>query len=229
MVDAVVRAMSCCCVVGDQTDAHQISYHGENPKFEEGRFGHSLALPPSDSGAFMTRPSPGRLGDSEPLSSRTGSAPNTARSMTPEERQKEKERLQDMVKEFAKAAVQSQQCQWVLLAAGAPHAAAYSLDKALRHFSVRSDDGEAATIEMASIAEVSKDVRGTPFAELQRLPPPHALSGETLDRRFVCVHHVVDGRLEHLGLLLPNPFERERFYTCMKILRWAIDSRRDRS
>lgn len=45
MVDAVIRALSCCCIVDGQTDSHQISCSGEQPAFEEGVFGHPLELP----------------------------------------------------------------------------------------------------------------------------------------------------------------------------------------
>lgn len=246
MVDMAVRALSCCCVVGDQTDAHQLSYSGENPGLDEGSLGRPLHLPSSDAG-HLGRPTPGKLGGglsaADPgagaggllMSARTDrSAPSTARSLSPEEQQKEKERLQDMVKEFAKAAVQGQPCQWLSGTAGAPKAATYSFDKALRNFSVCPEDSPPFTLEMAKISEILKDVRTTPFADLQSLPPPHALAGAELERRFACVQHEGSGgggasRPEFLGLLMPNPYERERFYTCMKILRWAMESRRERS
>jgi len=231
MVDMAVRALSCCCVVGDQTDAHQLSYAGENPGLDEGSFGRPLHLPSSDAGQ-LARPSPGKLGlaDAGLMSSRTDrSALSTARSLSPEEQQKEKERLQDMVKEFAKAAVQGQSCQWLPGTSGAPKAATYSFDKALRNFSVCPEESPPFTLEMAKISEITKDVRATPFADLQSLPPPHALAGAELERRFVCVQYEGAERAEYLGLLMPNPYERERFYTCMKILRWAMESRRERS
>jgi len=151
--------------------------------------------------------------------------------MSPEERQREREILQDMVKEFAKAVVQGQQCQLLPHTAGAPRVAMYSFDKALRTFSVRSEDSLPVSFEMTRIREVLKDVRETPFSALTDLPRPHALAGDELERRFVCLLYEdasASNQLEYLGLLLPNPYERERFYTCMKILRWAMDSRRER-
>lgn len=245
METAVRQALSCCCLVGDQTDAHQISYPGD-PKLEEGRNIGPLLLPNSGPGN-LGKASPGNLGlgPIEPVRSRqgasfgaipnssrsVGSAPSSARSsLTPEERQKEKERLQDMVKEFAKCVVQGQQCQWLPNAMGAPRPATYSFDKALKVFSLVPDDSPPVSFDMMKIQEVTKDLRETPFAELLQLPTPHALAGDELERRFVCVQHEENGGgPRHLGLLMPNPYERERFYTCMKILRWAMDSRRERS
>jgi len=141
-----------------------------------------------------------------------------------------------MVKEFAKAVVQGQQCQWLPAMAGAPRQATYAFDKALQNFTVCPDDSPIVSFEMMKIQEVLKDVRDTPFADLLKLPPPHALAGDELSRRFVCVQYgggaAADNgggdQVQYLGLLMANPYERERFYTCMKILRWAMDSRLSR-
>jgi len=255
-MEAYVRnALSCCCIVGDQTDAHQVTY-ASDPTLEERGNGSPLFLPPSAAGQ-LGRTAPGGLGglgapgggssggygDSArtprpggPHGSRSlsaGGGPSSARSSSsPAERQKEKERLQDMVKEFAKAVVQGQQCQWLSSAAGAPRPATYSFDKGLSTFSLRAEDSPSLTFEMAKILEVLKDVKDTPFSDLLQLKPPHVLAGDELARRFVCVlHEDISGpdSRNYLGLLMPNPYERERFYTCMKILRWALDSRRERS
>jgi len=225
----VLRALACCCSGGD-TDAHQFTtFPGVNPTLDE-HPARPLQLPSNSTGQYG-RASPGRLDPLEPelLSSRTsGSAPMTARSLTSEERQKEKERLQDMVKEFAKAAVQGQACEMLLGTSGSLRPATYSFDKVLQHFIVNAEGSPPLVVEMARVIDIVKDVQGTDFEEMPRLPPPHALAVEELERRFVCVHH--DGRDKHefVGLLLPNPHERERFFTCMKILRWAMESRRAR-
>lgn len=228
MVDMAVRAMSCCCIGADQTDAHQLTtFPGGNPNQDE-LASRPLQLPSSSAGQFGRPPSRLDPLESAMLSSRTsGSAPLTARSLN-SERQKEKERLQDMVKEFAKAAVQGQLCQWLPGTTGTPRAATYSFDKALRNFHVIPEGSQPLTLEMTRITDILKEVRGTPFSEMPRLPPPHALAGEEIDRRFVCVQYQGSDQTEFLGLLLPNPHERERFFTCMKILRWAMESRRER-
>merc|ERR1712217_613221 len=111
-------------------------------------------------------------------------------------------------------------------AGGAPCAATYSFDKALRHFSLVPTDSPPITFEMMHIEDLIKDFRQTPFADVMQLPA----AVEDVERRFICVQHDQNQSGEkHLGLLMPNPHERERYYTCMKILRWAMDSRREKS
>merc|ERR1719272_2731545 len=99
--------------------------------------------------------------------SQVGSAPNTARSLSPEERQGEKERLQDMVKEFAKAVVEGQPCQWLdPSGVGGPRPATYSIDKALCRFTLQVEADRDLCIEMKDIQEVVKQRATTPFAGL---------------------------------------------------------------
>merc|ERR1740138_1316984 len=176
-------AFSCCCVASDQTDAHQLTYPTD-PQLDEG-FGGNAALGLFAEEGGSGGPNGGRR--TSPGSTPTNGISRSVLSL--EEKQKEKERLQDMVKEFAKSVVQGQQCQLLPSTAGAPHTAMYSFDKSLRNFSVRPDNAPAITFSMANIHEVVKDVRDTPFSDLLRLPRPHALSADELERRFVCVQH----------------------------------------
>jgi hypothetical protein len=225
MLDAQVRQFFSCCFADDHADAHQISY-ASDPKLEEGN-GGPLRMPPSSGHFKLPVAGAAGLGGNNMVDSARshGSAPSTARSLTPEERQKEKERLQDMVKEFAKAVVQGQQCQWLdPTGIGGPKPATYFFDKGLSTFSLRLEDRPPISFHMVSIQEVMKDHINTPFASLRL----HRDSADH-ERRFACLQYEDGGELNHLGILLPNPYERERFYTCMKILRWAMDSRREKS
>jgi len=236
MLEPSLRQLFSCCFPNDSSDLHQISYVAD-PKCEEGRGGGPPLQVPTSSPSHLQKLPPGSgLGNSSARSQ--SSAPSTARSLTAEERQKEKERLQDMVKEFAKAVVQSngQQCQWLDPAGvGGPKAATYSIDKALKIFSLRPDGAPVVSLEMAEIREVLKESRDTPFSKFRLSRPPlgsAAEEGAEPERRFVCMQwEPLDGtdELNYLGMLLPNPYERDRFYTCMKILRWAMESRREQS
>lgn len=229
-MEAVVRrALSWCCIVGDNSESQQLWYVGD-PQLQENVNGFSPVVIHGDAGRVQRPEAAGPEGTAWDSTSMPEHHPVVSRDeeLSPEERQREKERLQDLVKEFAKAVVQGQPCEWLPSALGAPQAAVYSFDKALRNFSIRPHDAPALSLDLSSIREVLKDVRGTPFSELQRLPPPHALAGAELQRRFVCLQHQSDDANStdaFLGLLMPNAYERERFYTCMKILRWAVDSR----
>jgi len=237
-IETRVRQLFFCCDVDDQMDRHQISL-ASDPKMDES-FAGPIRPPYDNSMLNAQKLTPtsitmeSQLGNAS-AGSQVGSAPNTARSLSPEERQGEKERLQDMVKEFAKAVVEGQPCQWLdPSGVGGPRPATYSIDKALCRFTlqVESDrdiqQSRFCCIEMKDIQEVVKQRATTPFAGL------NAKSAADLDSRFVCVQHRsagvlqggAAGELQQQGILLPNPYERERFYTCVKILRWAMDARK---
>ena len=135
-----------------------------------------------------------------------------------------------MVKEFAKAAVQGQPFHLVNQKdAGDPLVATYSIDRSLSLFTVKPEDGDAQKFEMFNIQELLKESVGTPYANLQ-----YSQRNDDFEKRFICIQHVAageqaaDGNMNSIGILLPNAYERERFYTCMKVLRWAMDSRRTR-
>lgn len=135
-----------------------------------------------------------------------------------------------MVREFAKAVVQGLQCQLLTSTEGAPLECTYSFDKALRLFTVKPTSDALQQLELANVIEVKKDVHGTPFSKLLELPPPHAVSGEQLERRVACVIYCDAEKVQqNLVLLMPNLFERERFYTCMNILRWALTTRQQKN
>eukprot|EP00927_Polykrikos_kofoidii_P058405 TRINITY_DN52903_c0_g1_i1.p1 TRINITY_DN52903_c0_g1~~TRINITY_DN52903_c0_g1_i1.p1 ORF type:complete len:253 (+),score=33.56 TRINITY_DN52903_c0_g1_i1:91-849(+) len=252
MIGSYLWDFSFCCSCNDPMGGYgdQVSCVMPNPRLDEGLDQSAPFILASSSGQMPPRMSSGpALSSGIPMSARSsggtgvvGSAPTTARSLSGEDRQKEKERMQDLVKEFAKSVVQGQPCHFLpdtefesLLSTGgssasAPRPAQYALDKSLRNFSVRSQDSVEAVIPMASVVEVMKDVRETPLAGFDGLPPPHLLSGDALERRFVCMSYVMeDTHIAHIALLLPDQHERERFYTCMKILRWALDCKRERS
>lgn len=250
MVDTLTKHIFTCCFAAEQTDVNQIQYTSD-PRLEEGR-GEPLQVPLSSVGQLPRstgtgavagysghagyadpfcdtgRESSDRAGSVSARSASEGPTPSaTARGRSPENKQREKERLQDMVKEFAKAAVQGQQCQQVEPSGvGGPRSATYSIDPGLRTFSLQPHDSDAITVGMAGIQEVVREFRDTQFASLR---PSPQLTGEDLLRRFVCVQWKAtgeEGEESSLGLIMPNAYERERFYTCMKILRWAMDSRK---
>lgn len=169
----------------------------------------------------------------------TSSRGSSARSQSPSERQREKDRLQDLTREFAKAAVGGQPCL-LLPAEGSgcigseePRAATYSLDKALRTFTLQAEGAAPSGIGLMSIRDFIKDVRDTPFLGGAKLRAPPSVGSGDPDRCFVCLQVEVEARgggtaLRHVGLLLPDPYERERFFTCMKLLRWALETRLSR-
>ncbi|CAE7568750.1 unnamed protein product, partial [Symbiodinium pilosum] len=152
-----------------------------------------------------------------------GSESSNRRPLSPEEQQSERERMHDMVREFAKHVVKGMHGH-LLIPGGALHPCTYAFDKALRVFTVQVDGEPTLQFELAQVVEVKKDLRGTPFAALMDLPPPHAVSGEQLKKRAVSLFYRSQKQdQEVLVLLLPQQYEQERFYVCMKILRWALE------
>mmetsp|Transcript_112867 Transcript_112867/g.319251 ORF Transcript_112867/g.319251 Transcript_112867/m.319251 type:complete len:254 (-) Transcript_112867:167-928(-) len=246
------QVFSCCCIGSSQSE-YQITCSPhvgldegilDGTSNAQGCTDQSLRIPLSSEGRFPPRqwtesastvPGPPFSARSTVSVATAGSTATTARSRSVEEKQQEKDRLQDMVKEFAKSVVQGLPCHWLPDAnTGTAHTAAplpaqFSLDKALGNFSVKPQEGDAVAVSMNLVTDVVKDIRSTPLAGLAVLQPPHMLAGEELDRRFVCLRYEVDGAQPlHIGLLLPNQHERERFYTCMTILRWAIECKKER-
>lgn len=212
-----------CCYVEDQEDVHQISY-ASDPKLEESAF--------RPNGTHAQRPAASNC-VGIPASARSqGSAPSTARSFTAEEKRKEKDRLQDMVKDFAKSAMLGMPCQWLHPnGTGGPQPATYSIDRSMNVFSVRPEGEQEVTCQMADVLEVLRQSEQTPFSLGQLTltqPFREGTQGNDLESRFICVQYEVKGRIQQVGILLPDSYERERFFTCMKILRWAMDTRRER-
>lgn len=249
MEAALRQVLSCCCLSANTTQAQgqQLTY--DHPRLEELHTNRSLPVPappgtqkwpgymssPAMSAGSLAHPAEVSSARSSRRSSREWETPATltrSRSgpLSPEEQKHEKERLQDMVREFAKAVVKGLQCQLLTSTEGAPLDCTYQFDKALRLFSVKPVSDALHQLELASVVEVKKDVLGTPFSKLLELQPPHAVSGEQLERRVACVIYCDGEKAQQtLVLLMPNQFERERFYTCMNILRWALTTRQQKN
>mmetsp|Transcript_1122 Transcript_1122/g.1544 ORF Transcript_1122/g.1544 Transcript_1122/m.1544 type:complete len:129 (-) Transcript_1122:37-423(-) len=93
----------------------------------------------------------------------------------------------------------------------------------------------SSSFGMASIVEVLKDYESTAFADYKGAATGYHTGSDLMERCFVCVQYT-DSSAEdtnsdvdnNLGMLMQNQYERERFYTCMKILKWATESRRDK-
>lgn len=225
---------TCCCANEATEDSSQIAVGGP-PDADEGRSGKQIFVPKSEE--KFGRPGTG-TGAHDLTPGTSPSPPSTTRSLTPEEKRKEKERLQEMVKEFAKQVVQGQPCQWLLIRSAdatedglhPPRNAVYGIDKYLKTFRVKTQDQAPAgdlELDMTSIEDVVKDAQATSLEPCRLKARIWGI--QDFEKRFVCVQYFSSqgaGRTAELGLLMPNTYERERFFTCMKILRWAMDSRR---
>jgi len=154
--------------------------------------------------------------------------PSSTRSLSPEEKQKEKERLQLMVREFAKQVVLGQPCKWIdPVFRQPPSDAIYSIDRSLRNFQVQVQaGGPTHVVPMPRIIDVVKSPQATRQFDWLPAQAP-SLGIDDFDGRFVCVlQQGSDGSPgPEFGMLMPDFDERERFFTCVKILRWAMEGR----
>eukprot|EP00397_Hematodinium_sp_SG-2012_P053448 GEMP01063801.1.p1 GENE.GEMP01063801.1~~GEMP01063801.1.p1 ORF type:complete len:173 (+),score=33.39 GEMP01063801.1:214-732(+) len=153
----------------------------------------------------------------------------SARSVSSDERIQEKERLQNMVKEFAKNLVRGQVCEAIYKTDNgfALADAKYCLTRTLSQMKIEplqeKPANAACTFNVSDIIDIVKNTEETNLMEClcdENISPQ-------LPGRFVCIIIIDNGGYNrYCGLLLPNQFERDRFLTCMKILRWAMDFRR---
>eukprot|EP00746_Dinoflagellata_sp_MGD_P086668 gnl/MRDRNA2_/MRDRNA2_34326_c0_seq1.p1 gnl/MRDRNA2_/MRDRNA2_34326_c0~~gnl/MRDRNA2_/MRDRNA2_34326_c0_seq1.p1 ORF type:complete len:222 (+),score=53.83 gnl/MRDRNA2_/MRDRNA2_34326_c0_seq1:97-762(+) len=212
------------CCDSAEADKHEAT-HVADPHLDEGRAEvNAITMP-----VMEATPSPNFGKGLVPhalTSPRTSeaSAPSTAGSLASEEKQREKKRLQDMVKDFAKTVVHGQPCQWLDDGAGGkPRTSVYSIDQALKVFHLKAEDCAPQTLQMIQIREILWDINNTSLTNYVTCPE---LSQDDLEKRFVCIQHVSDTKMQYMGLLMPDAYERDRFYTCMKVLRWAMEFRK---
>lgn len=205
------EAMFNCCCVAEDVEIHQISPCGHDSI--------EVLQKPSKSAASFAAGG---------ISARSqGSAPSTARSLSPDERSNEKRRLQEMVHKFAKDVVVGQPCEFIrpgVDGAAAMQPATFSLDKSLQIFVVCPQGGDSVSINLTDMDEMIRDIGQTPFSVVMSAMPQE--DGFQLSRRFMCVQYAAKpgGITQLCGFFLPSQYERERFHTCMKILRWAMDT-----
>lgn len=159
-------------------------------------------------------PPPAKQAEEPPLSQRSQS------SLTPEEKAAEKARLQDLVKTFAKNAVQGVACQLLEEQTGRMVAAKYNIDKQLKKMTVKSTEEGVSlqhVVPLACIQEIYRieDGEGSFPKTAQNVNPPD------LDRILMCLY-TPDERTQQsqrLCFFEASPMDKERFLTCMKILR----------
>jgi len=134
--------------------------------------------------------------------------------MSPSEKMKEKARLQELVKGFAKRAVHGVACQIVDVATGRINPAAYEIDRQLRRLRVVPKDPDVP-IRAHNISRI-RDSFSIEAGEASVPPAVRSALVEEQQRRLVLISFE-DAPM--LCLLEASIAERERFVTCLKILR----------
>ena len=155
-------------------------------------------------------------GQESPISSARSDA-----DLTREEKEREKLRLQELVKKFTKDAVKGVACQKIELEDGLKRNATYALDRGLQTFSLEeSETGEHRKWPIANIVDVYRSEE----SELVRSRKETSLTGLSREDLSRCVLLEYDnGRVgdprEYILLLEGSVRQKERFFTCMKVLR----------
>ncbi|CAK9081749.1 unnamed protein product [Durusdinium trenchii] len=140
----------------------------------------------------------------------------SASSMSPEEKEREKGRLQKLVKDFAKEVVSGIPVNLVNPATAHPSPHFFQMDRHLTVFSLKPKDGSTAeaAVQDYSVKELTKIYKGPEV--LMNAPnlgvlAQHCVAFDTTraDRRLIFV--------------FDEALERDKFYTCLKILRMSVD------
>lgn len=156
-------------------------------------------------------------------SSGAGASPPSSQrsvsSLSPEEKAREKARLQELVKSFAKRAVQGITCTLVT-DSGALRPAKYHIDKRLQKLMIKVEDQDppdfSRTCPLAQITEIYRPEDGEHF-----FPKTVQDLNDDQKKRLLMISYTGERSASERFLFLENDtFDRERFLTCMKILRF---------
>jgi len=155
-----------------------------------------------------------------------GMGPNSARStgsmgstMSAEEKEREKARLQRLVKDFAKEAVTGIAVNLVNAetARKSPHF--FQMDRYLTVFSLKPKDGSTAesSVQDFNVKDLTSIYKG---AEVSMKAPSLGSVAAS------CVGLDTNRADRRLFFHFDDNYERDKFYTCLKILRMSVDINR---
>mmetsp|Transcript_9228 Transcript_9228/g.29298 ORF Transcript_9228/g.29298 Transcript_9228/m.29298 type:complete len:226 (-) Transcript_9228:42-719(-) len=153
----------------------------------------------------------------------------SARSLTEQEREEEKARIQDMVNRFAKNALVGCPCICVREGSGERVETKYRLDKTLEHMvilSVRGSERAEITCPIADIQDIYSYVE-----DGEACFPPAVLSAlrpEEAPLLLMVVFHAEHGRVLRFCLLEQCNDSRDMFLECLRILCIYASSARSR-
>eukprot|EP00922_Rhytidocystis_sp_ex-Travisia-forbesii_P055949 GHVS01082827.1.p1 GENE.GHVS01082827.1~~GHVS01082827.1.p1 ORF type:complete len:230 (-),score=44.03 GHVS01082827.1:205-894(-) len=161
------------------------------------------------------------------VTSREDDGGSSVMTLSPEQKEREKARLQALVKHFAKAAVGGVSCKVLELSSGNQTNARYVFDKALTTFTVSVDSGLDTVLPMSSLQEVYSYEDLAHSANTEFLTREPVVASLTFDQkaRLVVLEYLEPLDRSYLKRLfvLEQSGEAEsakdRFVTCMKILR----------
>jgi len=204
-----------CCHCHDQPAEQQKNQITYDPVADPNMSPDAIAVLHQQPGAAPAAPeqTTAAAGKAEepPLSQRSQS------SLTPEEKAAEKARLQELVKNFAKNAVQGMPSQ-LMDEGGGLVQAKYQIDKHLKKMTIcqiPEGGGMQHVVPLSGISEIYRIEDG------EGLFPTAALNLQSQDiERVLMVMYTDDyGQAHQFCFFEASAVDKERFLTCMKILR----------
>jgi hypothetical protein len=138
--------------------------------------------------------------------------------MTPEEMEQEKARLQALVKEFAKEVFKGMTVNIVNIGTGKTSPHRFQMDRYLNEYTLKPAEGATGiTCVDVAVRDIVMIYKGGEV--FKKFPSLGSIAAS-------CVG--VDSRSQSETFLfyLDDAYEREKFYSCMKILRMSVDIQR---
>lgn len=222
----------CCCVNTTGGSAEQVGMTGEmlsgsgtfeaaypsqstQPQFPQP--GQDLSKSPKE--AAMDAGSPESQAALNGTLNSARSTASVGSSMSAEEKEREKARLQRLVKDFAKEAVTGIAVNLVNAdtARKSPHF--FQMDRYLTVFSLKPKDGSTAesSVQDFNVKDLTSIYKG---AEVSMKAPSLGSFAAS------CVGLDTNRADRRLFFHFDDNYERDKFYTCLKILRMSVDINR---
>mmetsp|Transcript_28119 Transcript_28119/g.77414 ORF Transcript_28119/g.77414 Transcript_28119/m.77414 type:complete len:228 (-) Transcript_28119:263-946(-) len=209
----------CCC--SDPKDSGQLNFHAQVSD-EQVPCGESKGFTRSDAASRTTGP-PRVAGAHDGPQADQAATPDipvvSARSLTPEEKEQEKARIQDMVNRFARSALVGCPCVCIREASGERIATKYRINKNLEYLVVLSARDEAKAEITCPIADI-QDIYSYVEDGETCFPPVvlSALRPEELELLLMVVFHADGDKVYRFCLLEQCIDARDTFLECLRIL-----------
>jgi len=148
--------------------------------------------------------------------------------LTQEEKEREKARLQKLVKEFAKDAVQGVELS-LIGDAGKRETATFSMDRYLTVVTLTQPPGASGQKTELQMKDIISIFKGTDSARQNLTQSQRRIDGlgeDVADNTVGLEVSRPDGNKTKTLFYFADVYSRDKFYTCLKILRMSVDINR---
>mmetsp|Transcript_72594 Transcript_72594/g.200260 ORF Transcript_72594/g.200260 Transcript_72594/m.200260 type:complete len:215 (+) Transcript_72594:155-799(+) len=197
---------ACCCSEAQESDG-QITFHSttdERAAAQAHQAGRNVVL------AQERRP---------PAARATAEEPSTVRSLSPEEKEREKERLQSLVNSFARKAVKGAPCTYFNEGTGERFSTQYRIDKGLEYLIIlNAQDANHAEVTCPIIA--IQDIYSV-VEDGESCFPPEVLSTikpTELEQLLMVVYRGGNDKIFRFCMLEESRESLDMFLECLRIL-----------